>query len=41
MEEAIVRAVDDTTDNETVAAIVGAAVGAVHGRSALPERWVM
>ena len=31
-EEAIVRAVNDTTDNDTVAAIVGAAVGALHGR---------
>ncbi|HSJ10054.1 MAG TPA: ADP-ribosylglycohydrolase family protein, partial [Longimicrobiales bacterium] len=39
-EEAIVRAVNDTRDNDTVAAIVGAAVGALHGKSALPERWV-
>ena len=39
-EEAIVRAVNDTRDNDTVAAIVGAAVGALHGRSALPARWV-
>ena len=31
-EEAIVRAVNDSKDNDTVAAIVGAAVGAVHGR---------
>jgi ADP-ribosylglycohydrolase len=38
-EEAIVRAVNDTRDNDTVAAIVGAAVGALHGVSALPERW--
>jgi ADP-ribosylglycohydrolase len=38
-EEAIVRAVNDTRDNDTVAAIVGAAVGALHGRRALPERW--
>ena len=30
-EEAIVRAVNDTKDNDTVAAIVGAAVGALHG----------
>jgi len=40
-EEAIVRAVNDTTDNDTVAAIVGAAVGALHGRTALPGRWQM
>jgi ADP-ribosylglycohydrolase len=39
-EEAIVRAVNDTKDNDTVAAIVGAAVGALHGREALPERWI-
>jgi hypothetical protein len=30
----------DTKDNDTIAAIVGAAVGALHGRSALPERWI-
>lgn len=38
-EEAIIRAVNDTEDNDTVAAIVGAAVGALHGASALPTRW--
>lgn len=38
-EEAIIRAVNDTRDNDTVAAIVGAAVGALHGLRALPERW--
>ena len=32
-EEAVVRAVSDTRDNDTVAAIVGAAIGALHGRS--------
>ena len=39
-EEALVRAVKDTKDNDTIAAIVGAAVGALHGAAALPERWV-
>ena len=39
-QEAIVRAVNDTKDNDTIAAIVGAAAGALHGASALPERWV-
>ncbi|MGI8423056.1 MAG: ADP-ribosylglycohydrolase family protein [Chloroflexota bacterium] len=39
-EEAIVRAVNDTRDNDTIAAIVGAAVGALHGEAALPRRWV-
>jgi ADP-ribosyl-[dinitrogen reductase] hydrolase len=38
-EEAIVRAVNDTKDNDTVAALVGAAVGALHGEAALPTRW--
>lgn len=39
-EEAIVRAVNDTKDNDTVAAIVGAAVGALHGKDGLPRRWI-
>ena len=39
-EETIVRAVNDTWDNDTIAAIVGAAVGALHGAAALPRRWV-
>ena len=39
-EEAIVRAVNDTKDNDTAAAIVGAAAGALHGASALPRRWL-
>jgi ADP-ribosylglycohydrolase len=38
-EEAIVRAVNDTKDNDTIAVIVGAAVGALHGEAALPKRW--
>lgn len=40
LEEAIVRAVNDTKDNDTVAAIVGAAVGALHGKRKIPERWI-
>jgi ADP-ribosylglycohydrolase len=39
-ETAIIRAVNDTKDNDTIAAIVGAAVGALHGRRALPSQWV-
>lgn len=39
-EEAIIRAVNDTKDNDTIAAIVGAAVGAIHGRGSLPTRWI-
>ena len=38
-EVALVRAVNDTRDNDTVAAIVGAAVGALHGEQAMPSRW--
>lgn len=39
-EGAIIRAVNDTKDNDTIAAIVGAAVGALHGKAAIPERWI-
>jgi len=39
-EEAVVRAVNDTKDNDTIAAIVGAAAGALHGKSAIPEKWI-
>ena len=37
---AVLRAVNDTWDNDTVAAIVGAVVGALHGRKALPQEWI-
>ena len=40
LEEAMVRAVNDTKDNDTIAAIVGAAVGALHGKKAIPVRWI-
>lgn len=39
-EEAIIRAVNDTKDNDSVAAIVGAAVGALHGLKGIPDRWI-
>lgn len=39
-EEAIVRAVNDTCDNDTIASIVGAAICALHGLAGIPERWV-
>jgi ADP-ribosylglycohydrolase len=39
-EEAIIRAVNDTKDNDSVAAIVGAAVGALHGLECIPDRWI-
>lgn len=39
-EEAMIRAINDTRDSDSVAAIVGAALGALHGESAFPDRWV-
>lgn len=39
-EMAIIRAVNNTRDNDSAAAIVGAAVDALHGRAALPDRWL-
>ncbi|MDZ7697713.1 MAG: ADP-ribosylglycohydrolase family protein [Deltaproteobacteria bacterium] len=40
LEEAIVRAVNDTKDNDTIGAIVGAAIGALYGKSRIPSRWI-
>jgi ADP-ribosylglycohydrolase len=39
-EEAVVRAVNDTLDNDTSGAIVGAVMGARHGKRAIPARWI-
>ena len=39
-EEALIRAINDTKDNDTIGAIVGAAVGALHGKGAIPEIWI-
>ena len=39
-EEAIIRAVNDTKDNDSIAAIVGAAVGALHGSNDIHDRWI-
>jgi ADP-ribosylglycohydrolase len=39
-EDAVIRAVNDTVDNDTVAAIVGAMVGALHGLKGIPYRWI-
>lgn len=36
----MVRAANDTKDNDTITAIVGAAVGALHGKKAIPVRWI-
>jgi len=39
-EEAVIRAVNDTKDNDSIAAIVGAAMGALYGAKAWPKRWL-
>lgn len=39
-EQAIVRAVNDTRDSDSLGAMVGAAVGSLHGRKSLPNRWI-
>ncbi len=38
-QEAIVRAVNDTVDNDTIASLVGAAIGALYGPEAFPDTW--
>jgi ADP-ribosylglycohydrolase len=38
--ELIVRAVNDTKDNDTIAAIVGSCAGAYHGLAGFPDNWV-
>jgi ADP-ribosylglycohydrolase len=37
--EAMLAAVNDTRDNDTIAAIVGAAMGAAHGTQWIPAEW--
>jgi ADP-ribosylglycohydrolase len=39
-EQAIVRAVNDTEDNDTIAAMVGAALGALYGTDCIPAAWI-
>lgn len=39
-EEAMARAVNDTRDNDTIASIVGAALGGLHGTAGFSERWM-
>lgn len=40
-EEALIRAVNDTRDSDTIGALVGAAVGGLHGADRLPRRWCL
>ena len=37
---AVIAAVNDTKDNDTVAAVVGAFTGALHGRRAIRQKWL-
>jgi ADP-ribosylglycohydrolase len=39
-DQAIIRAVNDTKDNDSVAAIVGSAIGALYGLNGLPIKWI-
>lgn len=39
LEEAIIRTVNDTRDNDTIVAVIGAAVGKLPEEVALSERW--
>jgi len=39
-EQAVLEAVNGTKDNDTIAAIVGAAAGALHGANAFPREWI-
>jgi ADP-ribosyl-[dinitrogen reductase] hydrolase len=39
-QECLVRAVNDTWDNDTIASMCGAAMGALHGRSAFCAEWL-
>ncbi len=39
-EEAVIRAVNDTKDSDTIGAIVGSVVGALHGKKKIPDRWI-
>ena len=34
------QVIRNTRDNDTIAALVGAAVGALHGKKVMPERWI-
>ena len=39
-ERAMLEAVNNTWDNDTVAAVVGAVLGALHGKQAIPKKWI-
>lgn len=39
-EECLVRAVNDTHDNDTLASLAGTVLGALHGVEAIPPQWI-
>ncbi len=39
-EQAIIRAVNDTKDSDTVVSIMGSSAGALHGKDAFPKRCI-
>jgi hypothetical protein len=39
-ESATIASVNETKDNDTIAAIVGAIVGALHGRDRIRQKWI-
>lgn len=40
LESAVIAAVNDTKDNDTIASVVGAFTGALHGRRVIRRRWL-
>ena len=39
-QEAVLRAVNDTVDSDTIGALVGSAVGALHGKAGFDPNWM-
>jgi ADP-ribosylglycohydrolase len=39
-ESAVIAAVNDTKDNDTIASVIGAMLGALHGRRAIRQKWL-
>jgi hypothetical protein len=39
-EEGVLRAANDTHDNDTIASLAGVVLGALYGKKAIPERWI-
>jgi hypothetical protein len=39
-EAAVIAAVNDTKDNDTIASVVGAVLGALHGERGIRRRWI-